>query len=415
MTKTIYKGYKVRIYPTKEQEEIFNKHIGTSRFIWNKLKDILDKHYKETKKHLSWFDLNKKIVELKKTKGFEWLYNISHSTLKAVSKQLSDAYSLFFDFIKGKVKSKTKIGLPKFKAKKHSKKSYSIRNDGIYFTEDGYWQIPKAGKVKCKTDLSIPRGTYSNPGGKFYGLTISKNINDKWFLSFSMEKEVEYEERENQAFENKSIIGIDLGIKTLATVAYRNNGTITYKKYPNINKSKRMRNLEKREKELQRSISRKHRTYKRLNIDTKDKDYKKSNRLLRVEKELEKVYKRKTDIRRNHINQITAEIVKMKPDRVVMEDLGVQKMVKNKFLAKYIQDANFNYFIENMKYKCDWNNIEFKQVPTNYPSSKTCSCCGYIKKDLTLRDRVYVCPICGYEEDRDVNAAKNLLSYKFNI
>jgi putative transposase len=216
-------------------------------------------------------------------------------------------------------------------------------------------------------------------------------------------------------FENKSIIGIDLGIKTLATVAYRNNGTITYKKYPNINKSKRMRNLEKREKELQRSISRKHRTYKRLNIDTKDKDYKKSNRLLRVEKELGKVYKRKTDIRRNHINQITAEIVKMKPDRVVMEDLGVQKMMKNKFLAKYIQDANFNYFIDNMKYKCDWNNIEFKQVPSDYPSSKTCSCCGYIKKDLKLKDRTYVCPICGYEEDRDVNAAKNLLSYKFNI
>jgi putative transposase len=407
------KGYKVRIYPTKEQEEIFNNHIGASRFIWNKLKEIKDNHYKETKESLGNFDLNKKITELKKTKGFEWLYNISNGTLQTVSKQLTNAYNKFYKHIKGK--SKGKVGLPKFRSRKHSKKSYSIKNDKTYFTEDGYWQIPKAGKLKCKTDLSIPRGTYSNPNGKFYGLTISKTVNDKWFLSFSMEKEVEYEEHENQVFENKSIIGIDLGIKTLATVAYKNNGNITVKKYPNINKSKRMRNLEKRQNELQKSISRKYRTYKRLKIDTRDKDYKKSNRLLRVEKELGKVYKRKTDIRRNHINQITAEIVKMKPDRVVMEDLKVQNIIKNKHLSKHIQDANFNYFIENMKYKCDWNNIEFKQVPNNYPSSKTCSCCGYIKKDLTLKDRTYVCPICGYEEDRDVNAAKNLLSYKFNI
>ena len=197
-------------------------------------------------------------------------------------------------------------------------------------------------------------------------------------------------------------MGIDLGIKELAVIAYDDNS----KFYHNINKSKKMKNLEKRLKTLQRSISRKYEANKQ------GKKFIKTKNIEKAEQELRKLYNRIANIRDNYIHQTTAEIIKLYPKRIVMEDLNVAGMMKNKYLSKSIQQQNFNKFLSYMKYKCEFNNIEFIQADQFYPSSKTCSCCGTINKHLKLKDRTFICPDCGSKIDRDLNAAINLSNYQ---
>lgn len=138
----------------------------------------------------------------------------------------------------------------------------------------------------------------------------------------------------------------------------------------------------------------------------------KTNNIIKLEHEIRLIYRKLNNIRNNHIHQTTNKIIKLKPHRVVMEDLNIQGMMKNKHLSKAIQEQCFYEFIRQMKYKCEWNNIKFIQVDRFYPSSKTCSCCGNVKKDLKLSDRVYKCDKCGLVIDRDYNASINLSNYK---
>lgn len=156
---------------------------------------------------------------------------------------------------------------------------------------------------------------------------------------------------------------------------------------------------------LKRSISRKYEQNRRGNT------FVKTNNIMRSEERLKKMYARMANIRTNYIRQTTHDLVSLLPKRVVMEDLNVIGMMKNRHLSKAIQEQCFAEFIRQMQYKCEWNGIEFVQVDRFYPSSKTCSCCGAIKHDLRLRDRVYVCAECGAEIDRDYNAAINLSRY----
>ncbi len=254
------------------------------------------------------------------------------------------------------------------------------------------------GEIKFKSDRELPIGKNNI---KIWNGRISQELN-KWYLSFELLEETDYESQVIDDISDKSLIGIDLGVKELATVAVSNDDFIVYH---NINKSKKMKKLEKRRKYYERSQARKYRT---------NGNWEKSKNILKEEDKLRKLYKKQRDIRSNYIHQVTSDIIKLKPDRVVMEDLHVRNMMKNKHLAKSIQEESFGGFIETMKYKCEWNNIEFKQVPWNYPSSKTCSCCGNIKKDLKLKDHIYICPECGFEMDRDMNAARNLMNYNFD-
>ena len=142
------------------------------------------------------------------------------------------------------------------------------------------------------------------------------------------------------------------------------------------------------------------------------KKFIKTKNIEKAELELLKIYNKISNIRDNYIHQTTAEIIKLYPKRVIMEDLNVAGMMKNKHLSKSIQQQNFNKFISYMKYKCEFNNIEFIQVDRFYPSSKTCSCCGSINKHLKLKDRTFICPDCGAKIDRDLNAAINLSNYQ---
>lgn len=375
------KSYKIRLYPTKEQEALMWKHIGACRYIWNYMLAYQQEQYVNGEKHLSAFDMIKLLTPLKKDGEHEWLCEVSNASLGVVCRDLDKAYKGFFKKI---------ARFPKFKSRKRSKKTYPVKDDRIYFINSKLMHIEKVGKIKYKTDFDLPQGR----GHKFTNPRIS-NVNGKWMLSFGMECE-------NQAPVLTDIsMGIDLGVKDLAIAEF--NGTkITYR---NINKTSKMKRLEKQRRHLERSISRKYEQNRRGNT------FVKTNNIMRSEERLKKMYARMTNIRTNYIHQTTRDLVSLLPKRVVMEDLNVTGMMKNRHLSKAIQEQCFGEFIRQMQYKCEWNGIEFVQVGRFYPSSKTCSCCGAIKRDLRLRDRVYVCAECGAEIDRDYNAAINLSRY----
>lgn len=373
------KSFKVRIYPTKFQEALMWKHIGSCRFIWNYMLSEQEKLYDLGERHLSAFDMINLLKPLKNDGEHEWLYEVSNTSIQITCQDLDKAYKSFF---------KKQSGFPKFKSRKRSKSNFPVR-ETIYF-KDGKAIIEKLGKVKYKTDFDLPQGRgtkCSNPRISF--------INGKWILTFG----IECENQTPELTEKK--VGIDLGIKDLAVVAIDNESAV----FHNINKSRSVRKLKRKIIYLQRSISRK---YEQNRIGN---TYVKTNNILRQEIKLRRLHARLSNIRSNYIHQCTHYIVSKLPCRVVMEDLNVSGMMKNKHLSKAIQEQCFFEFIRQMKYKCEWNGIEFIQVSRFYPSSKTCSNCGCIKHDLKLSDRTYSCSECGFVIDRDLNAAINLMKY----
>ncbi len=196
---------------------------------------------------------------------------------------------------------------------------------------------------------------------------------------------------------NKSI-GIDLGIKTLA---YLSNKT----KYYNINKSKRVRSLKKKLKRLQRQVSRKY------ELNKQGKTFIKTKNIEKLEQRIRLISRQISNIRDTYIHTMTKEIIKLKPCKIVIEDLNVTGMMKNRHLSKAVAECNFSKIREYLIYKAKmYLNIEVTVADRFYPSSKTCHHCGQVKKDLKLSDRDYKCS-CGYSNDRDYNAALNLKTY----
>lgn len=374
------KSFKIRLYPSREQEQLMQKHIGACRFIQNYMIDHQQEMHALGGKHLSAFGMINLLKPLKNDGEHEQLYDVSNATLQHVCRDLDKAYSGFF---------KKTSGFPKFKSRKKSKPAFPVRDDRLCF--DGkFVKVEKLGKVQYKTDFDIPVGR----GQKFSNPRISYACG-KWMLSFGVECE-------NQAFElSDKSMGIDLGIKDLAIVAYGEEKIA----FHNINKSKRMRSLNKRLKHLQRTISRKY------EANRSGSRYNKTKNIEKSEERLRKMHARISNIRNNYIHQCTHSLVSLLPYRVVMEDLNVRGMMKNKHLSKAIQEQCFYEFIRQMKYKCEWRGIEFIQANKFYPSSKTCSCCGCLKSDLKLKDRTYICSECGFVIDRDYNAAINLMRY----
>ena len=377
----MYKGYTIRIYPTKNQEELLRKHIGCCRFIWNHMIEVQKTRYQNDEKYLNHFGMIKLIPSIKKE--FLWLNEVSMSSLQRVCDDVNTAYSRFFKKISN---------YPKFKSKKKSKLSYPVCCDRFYF-KNGKVQIQKLGKVKYKVDyknLDFEQIT------KFSNVRIS-NENDKWILTFS----VEYE---NQVFTEKyGSLGIDLGVGRLAVVSH-NGKKLEYK---NINKSKRIKQLKRKLKHVQKVISRKYEVGNKLN----EKKFQKTNQILKYEKLLKRIYSKISNIRKDQRHKITRELINLNPAVVIMEDLNVSGMMKNKHLAKAISEMGFYDFIRIMKYKCEESGIKFFQVDRFFPSSKTCSHCGCIHKNLKLSDRIFECPECGFIADRDFNAAMNLERY----
>lgn len=377
-----YKGYKIRIYPTKEQEILIRKHIGACRFIWNYMLNIQIEQKDKKEKHLSSFELGKIITNLKKEDNYFWLNEVSNISLQRTCANLENSYQYFFNRYSG---------FPRFKSKKTSKNTYPVRSNRTYF-KDNKIKIEKIGFIKYKSDFVFQK----NVKGILKNVYISFEDN-KYYVSFS-------EECENQACQlTDKKMGIDLGIKEFAIVAIEDEKYV----FHNINKTAKIRKIKNNIKHTQRIISRKYEYSK-----NKSKEYLKTNNIIKEEVKLSKMYKKIKNIRLNYLHQISHFLVSLNPSKIIMEDIDVTSLLKNKSLSKYIQEQCFYKFILLLKYKCNNKGIEFVQVDKFYPSSKTCSSCGTIKKNLKLSDRTYICSECGLVIDRDYNAAINLMRYE---
>lgn len=369
--------YKIRLLPTKEQEILLWKHINVCRFIWNWGLAIQIKTYEETGKKLNGFALIKMLTQLKKQTDFQWLNDVNNASLQNVLKDLEQAYVNFF--------GGNGFGHPKFKSKKRARPVFPTRAERVYFKNE-LVTIPNVGKMSYQTNYTVP-----SQSTKIYNARIGY-VNNKWILRISLECE-------NQApvLTDKSM-GIDLGVKDLCNVAIGEDNIVV----KNINKTQGIKRKQKKLKRLQRKVSRKY---------GQNGNYNKTQNILKVEQQIRELYYHISCIRKNHIHQTTHMLVSKLPKRVVMENLNVGNLIKNRHLAKAIQEQGFFEFRRQMQYKCEWNGIEFVLADRFYPSSKTCSNCGNIKKDLKLSDRTYKCSECGLVIDRDYNAAINLMKY----
>lgn len=368
----VIKGYKIRLLPTKEQEILIRKSMGVSRFVYNW---CLDKQHKSDK-FIRDNELRKELTKLKKTNEYHWLNEVGSNVIKQAAKDLCNAYKRFFNRISDR---------PRFKKKGFSN-SFYINYESMKKTKHGV-RCEKIGDIKTYERLPklMKNKHYMNPhivfDGKYY------------YIGFVMETNIKQKRKSSE------IIGIDLGIKSFAVCS---NG----KTYKNINKTHIVKKLNKKLKRLQRKVSRKY-----LNNKIGNK-FIKTHNITKLEHKIKLVYRRLHNIRTNYIHQITTYLVKAKPSKIVIEDLNISGMMKNRHLSKAIAEQCFCKFINTLKYKCEWTSIELIKADRFYPSSKLCSCCGNIKKNLRLKDRTYNCGSCGLIIDRDFNASLNLVNYK---
>ena len=375
------KSCKIRLLPNQEQEQLLWKHVNTSRFVWNFGLSHQLEQYKNKEKNLSGYNLRKVFTNLKQQEEYIWLKEVSSHTISNVCLDLENAYKRFFKKISGK---------PKFKKKYKCNNSFPVRQDNFYL-KNNCANIEKIGKVKYQTNYNLPQGKNIY---KFINPRINY-INNKWILSFGMECN-----NQTQILTDNSM-GIDLGIKELAIISCGNE----FKVFKNINKTKKVKKLKKQLRQVQKKVSKKY-----YNND----NYKKSNNILKTEKRVKQLHNKLSNIRKNYIHQITRQLVNMLPYRIVMEDLNVIGMMKNKHFSKAIQEQCFYEFKRQMQYKSEEYGIEFVLANRFYPSSKLCSDCGFKKKDLKLSDRIYKCNNCGLIIDRDENASVNLMNYRVN-
>lgn len=373
---------KVRIIPNIEQEQKLWQSVGTARFIYNWTLVRQEENYKNGDKFINDGDLRKELTILKKSE-LNWLNEVSNNVAKQAVKDACNAYKKFFKGLADK---------PRFKIRRKSKPSFYNDTDKLKVKEN-LVLIEKAGWVETVEQLPM-NVKYTNPRISFDGKF--------WYISVGVEKE-------EPISENTDIsIGVDLGLKDLAIVSNID------KPFKNINKTKEVKRLKKKLKRKQKQVSRKYEDGKIQIGKEGENRYKftKTNNIKKLEREIRLIQRRLSNIRLNHIHQTTTAIVKTKPGRIVVEDLNVKGMLKNKHLSKAIQEQCFHKFISILEYKSKFNGVEFVKADRFYPSSKTCSCCGAIKKDLKLKERVFICPSCNSSIDRDKNASINLSRYK---
>ena len=439
------RAYRTEIKPTEEQKTRIIQTLGVCRFIYNfyvaenkrlykekqalieelemtKINYVISQipvsacqcettalstevFYEPTEQYIK--ELEDKIASLKSFIGYKdfskWLNNeyipnnsdkswIKDVSSKAVKEALHNANKAFDKFFKGKA------GFPNFKKKHGSKNSmYFVNQCNSSKLKDGFVnynytvvverhriQIPTLGFVRIKEKGYIPCGTKVSSG------TIKLEAG-RFYISVLVEVD---ENQVNGKLKKNEPIGIDLGIKETAILS---NRII----YPNINKTQRIKKLEKQLRHAQRNLSRKFRQNKNLKKGESTKNIQES--ILRVQK----LYQRLTNIRDDYANKCIAEIIKLDPEYITLEDLNVRGLMKNRYLSKSFANQKLSEFRIKLTNKAPANDIEIRVVSRFYPSSKKCHSCGAIKKDLKLSDRTYICS-CGYIEDRDINAALNL-------
>lgn len=384
------KSIKIMLIPNNKQKTKLIQCFGVSRFAYNWTLGKQQENYKNGGKFISDNELRKEFTKLKKTKEYEWLNQYSNNIPKQAIKDACDSYKRFF---KGYSK------FPRFKSKKKSRPSFYVDNIKIKFSDTHV----KLEKLSNSTKKNKAKLNWVRLAEKNRIPTDCKYINPRVTfdgVNFWISVGIEYEN--NLELPTNEGIGIDLGIKDLAICSDKNI-------YKNINKTSKVKKIEKKRRRLQRQISRKY------ELNREGRSYKKTSNIKKLEKELLKVNQRLTNIRHNYLHQTTTEIINRKPIFIVLESLNVVGMMKNKHLAKAIQQQCFYEFYRQIQYKCLWNNIKFIEADRFYPSSKTCSECGSVKKQLKLSEREYICEECGCVIDRDYNASVNLMKYGQSI
>lgn len=370
---------KVRLYPTKEQEQKLWQSVGTARFIYNYTIAKQEENYKNGGKFINDGAIRKELTQLKKSELI-WLNEVSNNVAKQAVKDACNSYKRFFKGLSNK---------PKFKSKKKSKPSFY--NDPIKLkVKDKKILIEKVGWIKINEEIPT-KVRYSNPR-----ITYD---NKYWYISVGTEVDKKQEELTNVS------LGIDLGLKDLAVCS---DGKI----FKNINKTQKVKQLEKKLKQKQKQISRKYEMNKIKKERGVSCQFIKTKNIEKLENTTRLIHRKLSNIRNNYLHQVTTNIVKTKPYRIVIENLNVSGMMKNKHLSDSVRKQCFYKFRQYITYKSELNGIELVVADRFYPSSKTCSHCGTIKKDLKLKDRVYRCSHCGTVIDRDYNASINLSMYK---
>ena len=376
----MYKALKIELKLTLAQKIKVCQTIGTERFIYNEYIKYNQEQYKLGNKFVSANDFSKYInnIYLPNNPDKKWIKDVSSKSVKQAMIYGEKAFKNFF---------KGLSAFPVFKKKaKNELGAYFVKNNKTDFEFYRHKiKIPTLKFVRVKEYGYIPKNAIIKSG------TITK-IADRYFLSLIME----VEDTIKVINTSSKGLGVDLGIKDIAICS---DGRV----FKNINKTKKVKKLKKKLKREQRKMSRSIEYSKSKKIKLRElKNFNKKK--LKVQK----IFYRLNCIRDDYNNKIVNEITRAKLKYITIEDLKVSNMIKNKHLSKAIQEQNFYAIRTKLINKCKERNIELRLVDTFYPSSKTCSCCGSIKKDLKLNDRIYKCYNCGLEMDRDYNASINL-------
>ena len=351
------RAYKYRLFPNITQSIGLSKTFGCVRYFWNKQAEIFNSYNKET---------NEKVVYKTSTEfrnEIGWMREVSAAALQ--QKEID-----FKEYKKQKFnkKRKEKIGKPIFK-KRHERQSFRLPN-GKFSISDNRIRIEKVGKIKFIQDRPLPENC------KLMSVTVSKDTTGAYYASVLVETQITYYEKTGKS------VGVDVGVKSFAKLS---DGTEI--KNPHF-----FRDSQAKLKRAQRRLRRKQKGSRRRN---------------KCRLKVAKLYKQTANQRNHFLQEESTRIVK-NYDIIRIEDLNVEGMLKNRKLAKSIADASFSKFFLMLEYKCIFYGKTLIKIPRFYPSSKMCSCCGNVKKELKLSERTYHCDVCGHEEDRDLNAAKNI-------
>ena len=383
-----YRGIILKVNPSKEQEQLMWKHVNHSRFIYNYM---LEKYWEalDNDNYIDHKDMLTLLKDMKNTEEYEFLNTVSRKTLVGKIDDLRDVLIKYHN---------QEVRKPKFKSKKRGPKRFPIRYDRMHFKKEKHVKVEKLG------NLRISNGSYKNNKSVLEQENI-KPLNPKcyydgkhWYVSFSLEVDNQYKrEKEN----TNEVIGIDLGSGKKHVICSDR------KIYGNIIYSKKMKRLEKKLVDLQKRVSNKY-----------DINYTKTSNILKLENKITKIYRKMSNIRKNHVHNITKEIVEKYPQEIIVEDIRVRDLIKDRGYTgqkrKQIQFSNFYMIRQQLQYKCEDRGIKLTVADTYYPSSQICSNCEDRKRNslkLQLSDKIFKCNTCGYEEDRDINASINLKNY----
>ena len=368
-------AYKFRLYPNKDQKEMFSKYFGCNRLVWNKALELRERYYKEhkndkQKKGLNYYDTARFLRELKQKEEYKWLKEANSQSLQQALMDLDKAFKAFFK------------GISKYPNYKKKTNRQSFRVPQFFNFTDNLLYLPKMGKgIKMEIHREFPRD-------KVKQLTVTKTPTGKYFVSITVDDRKEAPSKLMITNDPDKSIGIDMGLKDFAVLS---NGI-------KISNAKYLQRQEKLLKRRQKQLSR-----KKKGSNNRDKAR------LMVAKTHEKVASQRNDF----IHKVSTAITKQF-DTIAVETLNIKGMKKNHSLAKSISNVSWSRFFQFLKYKAEKSGKNVIEIGMFEKSPKTCSVCGHVNNDLTLKEREWTCKNCKTKLDRDVNAARNIRNFGLN-